>query len=70
MTDFLLQYEPPAGKTATSHHGKSAIAIASFIEGIKLGLSWEDSLKKAYGLTPAELAQVYGQSIGIPDLKP
>ena len=72
MTDFLMHYEPPArnGGPAKKAHGKSANRYRQLIEGIKLGLPWEDSLKQAYGLTPAELAQVFGASIGVPDLKP
>ena len=29
-------------------------------------MPWEEALQQIYKLTPAQLAQVYGQSIGIP----
>jgi hypothetical protein len=45
-------------------------AFRSLIEGIKLGQTWENSLKKSYGVTPEELTQQFGKSIGIPNLRP
>jgi hypothetical protein len=66
MTDLLIKYEPPS-KTG-SHHAKANHRYRDFIEGIKLGMSWEDSLKKAFGLTPEDLLHLYGQTMGIPDL--
>ena len=41
-----------------------------FFNGIKEGLTWQDSLQRAYGLTVEQLCQAYGQSIGIPALTP
>lgn len=41
-----------------------------FFDGIKDGLTWQDSLQRAYGLTPEQLCQAYGKSIGIPFLSP
>lgn len=41
-----------------------------FFNGIKEGLTWQDSLQRAYGLTVDQLCQVYGQTIGIPRLTP
>ncbi|QDT29611.1 hypothetical protein Enr10x_49660 [Gimesia panareensis] len=41
-----------------------------FFNGIKEGLTWQDSLQRAYGLTVEQLSQVYGQTIGIPRLTP
>lgn len=41
-----------------------------FFNGIKEGLTWQDSLQRAYGLTVEQLSQAYGQSIGIPLLTP
>jgi hypothetical protein len=69
ITDFLLKYEP-SGKAATAPRAKAGHRYRDFIEAIKLGMSWEDALKKAYGLSPADLVRLYGQTIGIPDLKP
>lgn len=41
-----------------------------FFNGIKDGLTWQDSLLRAYGITVEQLSQAYGQSIGIPRLTP
>lgn len=41
-----------------------------FFNGIKEGLTWQDSLQRAYGLTVEQLCQAYGRSIGIPQLTP
>lgn len=41
-----------------------------FFNGIKEGLTWQDSLQRAYGLTVEQLCQAYGQTIGIPRLTP
>ncbi len=41
-----------------------------FFNGIKEGLTWQDSLMRAYGMTPEELARGYGRSIGVPSLTP
>jgi hypothetical protein len=40
-----------------------------FIDGIKEGLDWEESLKQAYNMTPADVVQRYGQYIGAPNLR-
>ena len=41
-----------------------------FFNGIKEGLTWQDSLLRSYGMTPEELARAYGKTIGIPNLTP
>jgi hypothetical protein len=41
-----------------------------FIEGMKEGLKWPVALQQAYGGTPDQLLTQYGQSIGVPDLRP
>ena len=75
MTDFLLNYDPSgrAGKTSSrTSRAKSAAnnPYRKMIEAIKLGMPWEEALQQVYKLTPAQLAQLYGQTIGIPDLQP
>jgi hypothetical protein len=45
-------------------------AYVKFIEGMKEGLSWEESLMASYKATPQQLVSSYGQAIGVPDLKP
>jgi hypothetical protein len=41
-----------------------------FIEGINEGLTWEESLKESYGVTPEQLAQEFGKTVGLPGLQP
>jgi hypothetical protein len=41
-----------------------------FIEALKEGLKWPVALQQAYGGTPEKLVIQYGQSIGVPDLRP
>ncbi len=41
-----------------------------FIEGLKEGLKWPVALQQAYNGTPEQLVAQYGQSIGLPDLRP
>lgn len=55
------------GSSATQPEAKR---YRKLIDGIKDGLPWELALQEAYGLTPAQLVQAYGESIGIPDLTP
>lgn len=48
----------------------SGNAFVKFIDGIKEGMPWEESLKAHYNATPEQLVTAYGQSIGVPDLRP
>lgn len=41
-----------------------------FIEGIKAGMSDRESVQNAYGISPEELLQHFGRSIGVPNLRP
>jgi hypothetical protein len=45
-------------------------AFRLFFDGIKEGLTWEDSLQRAYGATRADLLALYGQAVGIENLEP
>ncbi len=49
---------------------KSPDQFRLYFNGIKEGLTWEDSLMRAYGITPQELVSAYGQAIGVPNLRP
>ncbi|MCC7084623.1 MAG: hypothetical protein IT427_06415 [Pirellulales bacterium] len=40
-----------------------------FIQGMKEGLKWPDSLQAAFKITPDQLVAGYGQAIGVADLK-
>lgn len=37
---------------------------------IKSGTAWQEALRNSYGISPEELTKQFGESIGIPDLKP
>jgi len=45
-------------------------AYVNFIEGMKEGLTWQESLEEAYNATPEQLVASYGRAIGIPNLRP
>ncbi|MBN2579817.1 MAG: hypothetical protein JXB10_12590 [Pirellulales bacterium] len=64
MVDFLLR------SPGASRRGKSAVPFHQFVELIKDGVPWEESLQRAYGMTPAELTWNFGKSLGIPNLRP
>lgn len=49
---------------------KDNAAFLRFLDGIKEGLPWEESLKQNWNATPEELVSAFGRSIGIPDLRP
>lgn len=42
----------------------------AFINGIKDGMPWQESLAKNYGVSLERLVHFYGQSIGIRSLAP
>ena len=44
-------------------------AYTRFIQGIKEGLSWQDSLQQHYQATPEEMIAGYGRAIGVPNLR-
>jgi hypothetical protein len=54
LVDLLLKRDP--------------VRFRRLIEGIKEGQTWQDSLKTAYGFTPEDLARLYGEQIGVPNL--
>jgi hypothetical protein len=56
LTDFLIKSDRSA--------------YTKFIQGMKEGLPWDESLKAAYKHGSADLVAAYGRAIGIPDLKP
>jgi hypothetical protein len=75
MMELLLKSDAPQGRgKSSSRSRRNAKAEVSrfrkLFEGIKQGTPWEKSLQDSYGCTPAELAQKYGQLIGVPDLRP
>jgi hypothetical protein len=56
LTEFMIKHDKAKYKT--------------FIDGIKEGLTWEDSLRESYKATPEQLVTAFGKSVGIPDLQP
>jgi hypothetical protein len=49
---------------------ESPVGFRVCVDGIKEGFSWQESLQRAFGLSPNGLAAAYGQSIGIAVLTP
>lgn len=76
MMELLLKYnaQPQSRTRSGSKSRRTSKAETSrflkLFEGVKQGTSWEDALQEAYGWTPADLAQRYGQAIGVAELQP
>lgn len=47
-----------------------AESFRKMLDAIKQGIPWQKALKDAYGVTPAELTEAFGKSVGIPNLQP
>lgn len=56
LTDYLIR--------------RDKLKYAQWINGMKEGKSWEESLRDAYGLTQPQLLAEFGAAIGVPDLRP
>ncbi len=56
LTDFLIRADK--------------VKYANFVDGMKEGKKWEESLKDTYGATREQLIANFGQSIGVADLRP
>lgn len=48
---------------------RGADRYRQFIDGIKEGLPWQQSLQECYGWTVERMLAEYGRSVGVPDLK-
>lgn len=46
------------------------LAYRQMLEDCKLGVPWEDALMTNYGIDEKQLAAGFGQSLGVPNLKP
>lgn len=49
---------------------KTKTRYKEFLDKMKEGLSPQDALKETYGATFEQLVQLYGQSVGVPNLQP
>jgi hypothetical protein len=56
LTDFLIRADKAK--------------YANFVDGMKEGKTWEESLKDTYGATREQLIANFGKAIGVPDLRP
>jgi hypothetical protein len=75
MVDFLLKYSPPATAPDKAEAGPrdrppGNDRFRRLLEGIKEGIPWEKCLREVYGMTPEQLAERYGQFMGIPNVRP
>lgn len=57
ITEFMLR-------------GGNGLKYRSFIEDIKKGYTWQESLKRNYGVDHRGLVTLYGRSLRIPNLQP
>ena len=48
---------------------QSKKGYVDFINGIKDGMPWDESMKTKYGVTPEQLVNAYGNSMGVAGLK-
>ncbi len=44
-------------------------AFGSWIVSIKEGIDWSEGLRRTFGITPGQLIQAYGRSIGLPMIR-
>ena len=56
LTEFMIQ--------------QNRKGYVDFINGIKDGLSWEDAMTQKYGVSLEQLVRAYGNSMGVPGLRP
>jgi hypothetical protein len=56
MIDILLKTDPSA--------------FRQYVREIKEGQPWRAALQETYNLTPDDLSPLYGQQIGVPNLRP
>jgi len=56
LTDFLIRRDPTLYR--------------AFLTDIKEGRTWEESLQEIYGMTPADLALIFGKAMSLPNLRP
>ncbi len=69
-TDHIVAWQYPVARTLTEfmiHQSKKG--YVDFINGIKDGMAWDESLKTKYGVTPDQLVIAYGNSMGVAGLK-
>jgi hypothetical protein len=70
QVEHIVAWQYPVARTLTEFMIKqSAKGYPEFINGIKDGLRWDESLKQKYGVSPDQLVHAYGMSMGVPDLK-
>jgi hypothetical protein len=56
LTDFLIH--------------RNTQAYTRFIQGLKEGVPWPESLQTAFNLKPEQLLTIYGRTVGVPELEP
>ena len=65
-TEHIVAWQYPVARTLTEFMiRQSKTGYVEFINGIKDGLKWDESLKTKYGVTPDQLVTAYGNSMGV-----
>jgi hypothetical protein len=68
--EALEAWQYPVAETLCAYMiRQSQDRFVDFINGIKDGLPWEESLEKRYGVTRERLIRGYGESLGVKGLK-
>jgi hypothetical protein len=69
-TDHIVAWQYPVARTLTEFMiNQNKAGYVDFINGIKDGLKWEESLKTKYGVTPEQLTLAYGNWMSVAGLK-
>lgn len=61
---------PVAGQLGSFMIAQSPKRYKAFIDALKDGKPWRDALREDYGITPEALAEAFGESIDVRNLKP
>ena len=68
--DHIVAWQYPVARTLSEFMiRQSKKGYVDFINGIKDGMRWDEALKQKYGVTPEQLVNAYGLSMGVQGLK-
>jgi hypothetical protein len=69
--DHIVAWQYPVARTLTEFMIRTnKQGYVDFINAVKDGQPWAQALQTKYGVTPEQLVAAYGQSIGVPGVKP
>jgi hypothetical protein len=69
--DHIVAWQYPVARTLAEFMiQQNKQGYVEFINGIKDGMPWEESLRTKYGVTVDRLVNAYGLAMGVSGLKP